>query len=64
MTDRLTQPASPLVSPSEAASILQVSPRTLWRWQAKGHITPHRLPNGYRRFRLEDLERIMGERVA
>ena len=53
-----------LITPAEAATILRVSPRTLWRWQAKGHITPQRLPNGYRRFRLEDIERLAGGRVA
>lgn len=53
-----------LITPSQAASILGVTPRTLWRWQAVGRITPHRLPNGFRRFRMEDVERLVGERVA
>lgn len=64
MSDRNTHNLGPLVTPSEAASILRVSPRTLWRWQARGHITPYRLPNGFRRFSLEDVERLVGERVA
>ena len=53
-----------LITPSQAAAMLGVTPRTLWRWQARGHITPYRLPNGFRRFSLEDVERLVGDRVA
>jgi len=53
-----------LITPSQAAAMLGVTPRTLWRWQAGGRITPQRLPNGFRRFRLDDVERLVGDRVA
>ena len=69
MTDRydFTGPVSTgstYLTPSEAAAYLKISPRTLWRWQARGHITPHRLPNGFRRFSLDDVEALFGSRVA
>jgi len=64
MTERANYHEFSYLTPCEAAQYLKISPRTLWRWQARGHITPYRLPNGFRRFRLDDVERLIGERVA
>jgi len=63
MTERNNN-VGPLITPTEAAAVLRISPRTLWRWQSRGHITPVRLPNGFRRFALEDIERLASNRVA
>lgn len=46
---------SRLLSTSEAAKILAVSPRTINRWAAEGLIPAIQLPSGVRRFRLNDV---------
>ena len=46
-----------LVGITEAAQLLGVHPNTLRKWTDDG-IVPHtRLPSGYRRYRVEELER-------
>lgn len=46
-----------VVGITEAARVLGVHPNTLRKWTDDG-IVPHlRLPSGYRRYRLEELER-------
>lgn len=45
---------------SEAAEYLGVSPGTLRNWEQRGKIRAHRVPqNGYRLFRLPDLEAVL-----
>ncbi len=44
---------------TETAAALTISPRTLWRYQAQGIITPHRLPHGHRRFLRSDVEALI-----
>lgn len=46
----------------QAAEFLAVSPNTLRNWGASGKIPVHRNPmNGYRLFKIEDLERLLEE---
>ena len=46
----------------QAAAFLGVSPNTLRNWGAGGKIPVHRNPmNGYRLFKIEDLERLLDE---
>lgn len=45
----------------EAARILGVSMNTVRAWGATGKIPEHRLPNGYRAYKREDLERLLSE---
>lgn len=68
MTERLTvlgmtqrsSPASPeYVTYHEAADILRVSPRTLLRYVAAGHLSPSRLPTGQPRLRRSDVESLL-----
>ncbi|ADG79950.1 DNA binding domain protein, excisionase family OS=Tsukamurella paurometabola (strain ATCC 8368 / DSM / CCUG 35730 / CIP 100753 / JCM 10117 / KCTC 9821 /NBRC 16120 / NCIMB 702349 / NCTC 13040) OX=521096 GN=Tpau_3366 PE=4 SV=1 [Tsukamurella paurometabola] len=47
-----------LVSTSDAARMLSVSPRTINRWAASGKLPAVDLPSGTRRFRLEDIQAI------
>ena len=51
----------PTLSIKEAAARLGVSPKTLRRWTDRGLIAHVRLPNGYRRFRPEDLDAAVRE---
>lgn len=45
---------------SRAAEYLGVSPSTLRNWEQQGKIRAHRVPqNGYRMFRLADLEAVL-----
>jgi excisionase family DNA binding protein len=47
---------------SQAAEYLGVSPGTLRNWERQGKIRAHRVPqNGYRLFRLVDLEAVLRE---
>jgi excisionase family DNA binding protein len=47
---------------SKAAEYLGVSPGTLRNWEQQGKIRAHRMPqNGYRLFRLADLEAVLRE---
>lgn len=47
------------MTPAEACALLRISERTLWRYQEDGHISAVRLPSGHRRFRREDVERLV-----
>ncbi len=50
-----------LLRPSEAAEMLAVSPRTLRRYIAEGHVPARRLPSGTVRIRQEVIDALMGE---
>jgi len=51
---------SDLLTVSEAASVLGVSPSTLRNWDRNGKLVPVRNPiNGYRLYRRADLEKIL-----
>lgn len=47
-----------LLSIGEAAKELGVSDQTLRTWERKGLIKAVRLPSGYRRYTLEEIERL------
>jgi len=51
--------SSDLLSPSDAADALGVSLRTLARYAAQGRLPVYRTPGGHRRFRRDDLERLL-----
>lgn len=59
MTQRTTSPEPEYLTPAEAAARLRISPRTLWRYQSDGRITPVTLPSGHRRFRRADIEALL-----
>ena len=44
-----------LLSPTEAARRLDINPKTLKRWANDGRIAYVRLPNGYLKFRADDV---------
>ncbi len=50
---------SEMVTTSRAASILGVSPKTIYRMESKGLIESVRTPGGQRRFNLRDLEKYL-----
>jgi excisionase family DNA binding protein len=45
----------------EASQILGVSLNTVRAWGATGKIPEHRLPNGFRAYKREDLDRLLKE---
>ncbi len=48
-----------LLTVGEAAALVGVSNDTLKRWEKAGHIASGRTPNGHRRFRRADVERLL-----
>lgn len=48
-----------LLSIGEAAALLDVSPQTLRRWEAQGHISPVRTPGGQRRYERHEVEALL-----
>lgn len=57
--DELYEPR--LLTISQAAKLLGVHPNTLRTWADKGIIKHIRLPSGYRRFRIEDVQAMQRE---
>ena len=51
-----------LLHPREAAELLAVHPQTLRFWDRTGKLKPIRLPSGQRRYRVSDLEAILGRK--
>lgn len=57
---RTTQPApGDLLTSHEAAEIIGVSVRSLYRWEESGDITPARTPGGHRRYLRADVEALL-----
>lgn len=55
------QPAKPvLLTQAETAKFLAVSRQTVWNMTKSGYLKPAVLPNGQRRFRVRDLEKLTG----
>jgi hypothetical protein len=55
----------PLMTPAEVASVFQVDPRTIWRWEQAGDLGCIRLPSGVRRyFRAQVDAFIRGEKLT
>jgi len=59
MTDNPSQATASWLSPAEAAKHAGVSVRTLYRYEARGALRSVRLPSGVRRYRKEDIERLL-----
>ena len=57
----MTEPVAKLLRISEAAARLGVHPTTLRTWADKGMVAMVKLPSGYRRFRVEEIERMKQE---
>jgi excisionase family DNA binding protein len=58
--DALDTNDSPLLTLSEAAQVLNVHISTLRRWSNLGLIATYRIgPRGDRRFKIEDIQRIL-----
>jgi len=56
-------PAPTLLNVAQAARVLRIHPNTLRAWGDKGLVPMVRMPNGYRRFavvEIEELRRTMG----
>lgn len=53
-----------LLLPREVAAIFRVTKRTLWNWEHKGVLVPVRLPTGQKRYRREDVEALLKERIS
>jgi len=52
-------PAPPrLLTVAEAARVLRIHPNTLRSWADKGLMPVVKLPNGYRRFAVEEIEQM------
>ena len=52
-----------LLTPGEVAEIFGVSYLTLKRWSDRGLIEYVMLPSGFRRYRVEEVERILNEGI-
>ena len=63
MINRLTE-NDRLVKPSEAATLLALSRRTLRRYEVNGRLRPVKLNQRVTRYRLADLLCLMGKEVA
>lgn len=59
-----SETAAYTLSPSEAAEILGVHPRTLKRWVSNGKVKALRTPGKWLRFRREDLDQFLRENAA
>ena len=47
--------------PAEAASALGVTTKTLTRMASDGRLRAHRVGNGHRRYRRDDVDRLLAE---
>jgi predicted site-specific integrase-resolvase len=53
------------MAPAEVASVFQVDPRTIWRWEQAGDLECIRLPSGVRRyFRAHVDALVRGEKLT
>lgn len=52
-------PPEPLLTPGEVAALFRVDPKTVTRWAAAGRIGCIRTPGGHRRFRQQDVNRLI-----
>jgi len=61
---RHNQDADDLLTPIEAAELISVSVRSLYRWEDDGRISPSRTPGGHRRYRRADVLALIAEKSA
>lgn len=59
MLSRAKLPDSPPKKRRDAADALGVTQETLRNWERNGLVLIHRLPNGYRMYTAEDMERLL-----
>lgn len=50
-----------LLTPREVAQLFGVRTTTIARWAREGTLTPLRTPGGHRRYRREDIQRLIAE---
>ena len=55
------EPDNALLTPGEVAQMFRVSPKTVTRWARTGRITAVRTLGGHRRFRADEVRRLLGE---
>lgn len=55
--------ATELLSPTDAAELIGVNPRTLKRWAAAGKVRHVRLPSGRFRFPADVVDEVLAERI-
>jgi len=53
-----------LLSPSEVARLFGVQPQSIVRWTNAGRLTAVKTPGGHRRYRREDVDRLLAEDQA
>ena len=56
----LTDPDE-LLTPAEVAALFRVNPKTVTRWHRSGKISAIRTLGGHRRFRAEEIRRLLEE---
>jgi excisionase family DNA binding protein len=59
MDERMT--TNVLLTPAEVAKIFRVNPKTVTRWARAGRISAVRTLGGHRRFRADEIHRLLGE---
>jgi excisionase family DNA binding protein len=55
------EPDNVLLTPGEVAQMFRVSPKTVTRWARTGRITAVRTLGGHRRFRADEVRRLLGQ---
>jgi len=48
-----------LLTPSEVAALFRVDPKTITRWSQKGKLDCIKTVGGHRRYRLEDVQKLL-----
>lgn len=52
--------APELLTPAEVAEAFRVDPKTVNRWAKSGRLTSIRTPGGHRRYRADEVHRLLG----
>jgi excisionase family DNA binding protein len=55
------EPANALLTPAEVAQMFRVSPKTVTRWARAGRISAVRTLGGHRRFRADEIRRLLAQ---
>jgi excisionase family DNA binding protein len=53
-----------LLTPREVAGLFGVRTTTIARWAREGALTPLRTPGGHRRYRRQDIQRLLSKDTA
>ncbi len=62
MVDMELREGSRLMTPAEVAVLFRVDARTVGRWEKAGKLTSVRTPGNHRRFREDEVLRLLGQR--